>query len=367
MKIFLITFFLIYSIINLYVYECINRAFPLTAIYKLLIILFMFIMIAGIYIVHGEFLKGDLLRLFAFICYYYLGFIFLLFSGLIIYDLISLVINFVNLKISHNYVFIGILFITVVIFIYGYFEANNIRIKHIKIKSNKVGRNIKIAYISDMHLGILTLHQRVDKVYKMLKKLKPHVIIAGGDFVDGQHNNLEKYIISLESLEADYGKYAVLGNHEYYAGKIYSERLIKEAGFFLLNNEGVAIKDLNLAITGIEDIINNPAKELTLLKDSYNSEFFNIYVKHRPVVNSKASDYFDLQLSGHTHNGQIFPFGLLVKIFFKYIIPGGIGKGKVGNFDYSFALSFFHGNNTNPIMQLIVTIPAIKSDFLKTK
>lgn len=318
MKIFLITFFLIYSMINLYVYECINRAFPLTAIYKLLIILFMFIMIAGIYIVHGEFLKGDLLRLFAFICYYYLGFIFLLFSGLIIYDLISLVINFVNLKISHNYVFIGILFITVVIFIYGYFEANNIRIKHIKIKSNKVERNIKIAYISDMHLGILTLHQRVDKVYKMLKKLKPHVIIAGGDFVDGQHNNLEKYIISLENLEADYGKYAVLGNHEYYAGKDYSEGLIKSAGFTLLNNSSVSINDLNLTITGIEDIVNDPSEELKLLKRNYDSKSFIIYVKHRPVINSEITNYFNLQLSGHTHNGQIFPFGLLVKMFFKY-------------------------------------------------
>ena len=318
MKTFIIIFFLIYSMISLYVYECINRAFSLTVIYKLLILLFMFIMIVGIYIIHGKYFNEELLNLFAFICYSYLGFIFLLFSGLIFYDLIFLIINFVSLKISYIYVFISILFVTVVVFIYGYYESNNIKINHVKIKSDKIERNINIAYISDMHLGILTLQQRVNKVYKILKKLNPHIIIAGGDFVDGQHNDLEKYIKLFKSLETDYGKYAVLGNHEYYAGKDYSEGLIKSAGFTLLNNNSVTIKDLNLTIIGIEDIINVPAEELNLLKRNYNSKSFIIYVKHRPVINSEITNYFNLQLSGHTHNGQIFPFGLLVKLFFKY-------------------------------------------------
>lgn len=318
LKVFIIVFFLIYSMINLYVYECINRAFSLTVGYKFLILLFMFTMIVGMYIIHGKYFIGKLLTLLAFIYYSYLGFIFLLFSGLIVYDLFSLIINFINLKISYMYVFISILFITVVVFIYGYVESNNIKINHLKIKSDKIERDINIAFISDMHLGILTLQQRVDKVYNILKKLNPHIIIAGGDFVDGQHNNLEKYIKLFKSLETDYGKYAVLGNHEYYAGKDYSEDLIKSAGFVLLNNDSIAIDDLHLVITGIEDIINDSTKELNILKSRYNSNFFNIYVKHRPVVNSKATKYFDLQLSGHTHNGQIFPFGLLVKLFFKY-------------------------------------------------
>ena len=78
------------------------------------------------------------------------------------------------------------------------------------------------------------------------------------------------------------------------------------------------MRDLNLCITGIEDIDSDQAKELNLLRNNHNNKFFNIYVKHRPVVNPNALDYFDLQLSGHTHNGQIFPFGILIKLFYKY-------------------------------------------------
>jgi predicted MPP superfamily phosphohydrolase len=284
-------------------------------------------MIAGIYIIHEEFINERFLRLFVFICYSYLGFIFVLFSVLLFYDITSLVFYLFNTRAHYSYIFISILFFTVIIYIYGFFEANSITLKTISLSSSKINRKIKIAYISDMHLGITTLNQRVNKVYKQLEKLNADIIISGGDFIDGKQNNIDRYIMLFKNISAKYGKFAVLGNHEYYAGKNYSENLIKEAGFTLLNNESVKINDLNLVITGIEDIINDSSYELRFLKRNYDEKCFNIYVKHRPVINSVTTDYFNLQLSGHTHKGQIFPFGIFVKIFFKYIT----GLNKISN------------------------------------
>ncbi|MDY6820434.1 MAG: metallophosphoesterase [Deferribacterota bacterium] len=218
------------------------------------------------------------------------------------------------------------------IFIYGYLEAGNIVIKKVYINSSKINKEVKIAYLSDIHLGITTLEGRVRKLIRQLKNINPDIIILGGDFIDGQHDNIDKYVNLFRDLNIRYGKYAVLGNHEYYAGRLYSEGIIKSAGFVLLNNESAIIKDLNICITGIEDIVSDKAKELNLLKSSYNNKCFNIYLKHKPIVNSKAINYFDLQLSGHTHNGQIFPFGLLEKLHYKYM--SGLYKLKNNTFIY---------------------------------
>lgn len=277
-------------------------------------------MVFGVYFINRHYLISEnIIKSFALICYSYLGFIFILFSFLVFYDLISLIFNFFNLNLPYNKAFVSILLFTIVIVIYGYFEANNIVVKNVYINSSKINKEVKIAYISDIHLGITTLKGRVCKLIKQLKNINPDVIILGGDFVDGQHDSIDEYVNYFKHINTKYGKYAVLGNHEYYAGRLYSENIIKSAGFVLLNNENIVLKDLNICITGIEDIVSDKTKELNLLKSNYNNKCFNIYVKHRPIVNPKAINYFDLQLSGHTHNGQIIPFGLLVKLFYKYM------------------------------------------------
>jgi predicted MPP superfamily phosphohydrolase len=232
----------------------------------------------------------------------------------------------------YNKVFVSVFLFTILIFIYGYFEANNISIKHIYLNSYKLNRTIKIVFLSDIHLGITSLKERVHKLIKQLKKIDPDILILGGDFVDGRHNNIDEYVNYFKNIHIRYGKYAILGNHEYYAGRNYSEKIIKKAGFILLNNESFVIRDLNISITGIEDIERDQVKELDLLKNNYNNNFFNIYVKHRPVINPNVLDYIDLQLSGHTHNGQIFPFGLLIKLFYKY--TSGLYKLKDNSFIY---------------------------------
>lgn len=333
MKFIIFLFFIAYFFINFYVYFCINRALSLNLFYKIILIIIICIMVFGVYFINRHYLISEnIIKPFALICYSYLGFIFLLFSFLVFYDLISLIFNFFNLNLPYNKAFISILLFTIVIFIYGYLEAGNIVIKKVYINSSKINKEVKIAYLSDIHLGITTLEGRVRKLIRQLKNINPDIIILGGDFIDGQHDNIDKYVNLFRDLNIRYGKYAVLGNHEYYAGRLYSEGIIKSAGFVLLNNESAIIKDLNICITGIEDIVSDKAKELNLLKSSYNNKCFNIYLKHKPIVNSKAINYFDLQLSGHTHNGQIFPFGLLEKLHYKYM--SGLYKLKNNTFIY---------------------------------
>jgi predicted MPP superfamily phosphohydrolase len=276
-------------------------------------------MIAGIFIIHkNKCFDETFLHIFAFIVYNYFGFIFLFFSFLFFYDIFSIVLKMFNVYLPYRLAFLGVFAFTSVVYIYGFYEANNIKIKKVNIESHKIERNCSIAFISDLHLGIMTNKKRAMKVYNLLKSLNADIIVSGGDLIDGAQDNLDDYINLLKNLPSKYGKYAVLGNHEYYAGKLYAEELTKKAGFKLLNNESEVIRKLNVVLIGTENISKNTKDELILLKNAYKPEYFNVFIKHIPIVEDNTFNYIDLQLSGHTHNGQIFPFGLLVKLVFKY-------------------------------------------------
>ena len=116
-----------------------------------------------------------------------------------------------------------------------------------------------------------------------------------------------------------------MGNHEFYAGIRQSERFLKAAGFKLLRNQEYGQDDL-FRIVGIDDPVGRGRykeeaaanlSETDLLARS-NSQVFTILLKHRPTVENASLGHFDLQLSGHTHGGQIFPFNLVVRHFYPH-------------------------------------------------
>jgi len=156
-----------------------------------------------------------------------------------------------------------------------------------------------------------------------IRELNPQIIISSGDLIDSQIDNIQEHLEKLKDIRAKYGKYAVTGNHEYYAGITQAKEYIRKAGFDLLQDDSILIEDLNIKISGINDSASKyyskiQANEIDILKKDFNKKYFVIFVKHRPVVNRGSEDYFDLQLSGHTHKGQIFPFNLLVKLVYHF-------------------------------------------------
>jgi uncharacterized protein len=140
----------------------------------------------------------------------------------------------------------------------------------------------------------------------------------------------------LQEIKARFGKFAVTGNHEFYAGLPQSLEFTRRGGFSLLRGESAtAGRAVNIA--GVDDFAAEayggmrglPEKELL---SRLSREKFTVLLKHRPAVAKESLGLFDLQISGHTHQGQIFPFRLLTRIAFPF--AGGFFRLSNGAFLY---------------------------------
>ncbi|PLX86369.1 MAG: metallophosphoesterase [Desulfuromonas sp.] len=212
---------------------------------------------------------------------------------------------------------------------YGLYEANTLQIEQVRIVSDKLPADstpIRIAQVSDMHLGLIHRDEALTPVVNRLRELRPDLLVATGDIVDAQINHLEELSSIWNQLDPPLGKFAVLGNHEYYAGLGQSIDFLKKSGFRILRNEAVAVGEV-LRLAGVDD----PARQ-GVSDDgaalSGASDRFTVFLKHRPLISDEAKGRFDLQLSGHSHRGQIFPFNLLTGLRFPmqdglYTLEGG--------------------------------------------
>jgi uncharacterized protein len=218
---------------------------------------------------------------------------------------------------------------------YGLWEASNIKPVNITIQSGKLPQGvqrIRVVQISDIHLGLLIRENRLKNIIRVVNDAKPDLLVSTGDLVDGRLSRQEdigQYLQlsqMLSQVNTPLGKYAVLGNHEVYAGLEQSIRITEAAGFRLLRGSFAPLP-AGLVISGVDDSAVQQASsgiasgaESELLK-SLPADVFRLHLKHRPLVNDADQGLFDLQLSGHTHRGQIFPFYLLTKI--RFPIPSG--------------------------------------------
>jgi predicted MPP superfamily phosphohydrolase len=202
---------------------------------------------------------------------------------------------------------------------YGYFSALTIRTERLKIETAKLPANVnslKIVQISDVHLGLIVRSERLKKIVEIVKAEKPDIFVSTGDLVDAQINHMTGMSDLLLQINAPYGNYAITGNHEFYAGIKQALAFTREAGFILLRGE--AIKNV-INIVGVDDPaagqfgLQQARSEAELLSSVSNNRF-TLLLKHRPSVDPDAAKLFDLQLSGHTHRGQIFPFTYISKL-----------------------------------------------------
>lgn len=206
--------------------------------------------------------------------------------------------------------------------LYGVMEARTPRIERISVETEKLPPEIpslKIVQISDLHLGLLVRERHVKKIVEVVKKERPDLLVSTGDLVDGTLCGLPGLAEAIGDLPAPMGKFAVTGNHEFYAGLSNAIRFTEKAGFRMLRGESAVLPGI-MRIAGVDDptaeyLMKMPGKpEEELLTGE--SGIFTLFLKHRPVVLPRSDGRFDLQLSGHTHRGQIFPFALVVRLVY---------------------------------------------------
>ncbi len=206
--------------------------------------------------------------------------------------------------------------------IYGAVEAHRISIETVTIRSSRIPSttsSIRIVQICDIHLGPMLYPGRVASIIHAIEQVQPDILVCSGDLIDGPILHPAAIAADFRNISAPMGKFAVTGNHEYYFGIERASAFIKEAGFTLLGNQSVSVGK-HLMFSGVDDPAGGRIEKVKLtearLADALPKDKFTLLLKHRPVIDPNTKGRFNLQLSGHTHDGQIFPFGLFLKLLY---------------------------------------------------
>ena len=234
----------------------------------------------------------------------------------------------------------AVIAVVLVIVLGGYINARTPRIKTLALTIPKNGRTMKtlnIAVASDIHLGTIVCKSKLEKIVERINALAPDLVLLPGDVVDEDigpviRNNLGE---TLRKIQAKYGVIAITGNHEYIGGVEPACRYLVEHGITMLRDAWVKIDD-GLYVVGREDIsirgfTGKTRKPLPELMAGVDKSYPIILMDHQPFRLEEAEmNGVDLQLSGHTHHGQLWPFNFITKKVYEL----SWGYKKKGNTHY---------------------------------
>lgn len=242
---------------------------------------------------------------------------------------------------------IGLALITTLIIGSGYLTYQKKKRVELDLRSEKLASNsresghgeLKAIFVSDLHLGFAIGKKELDRWIGMINAEEPDVVLIGGDLIDNNVDILFKknFAGSFKNLKTKWGVYAVPGNHEYISGIEKSEDFYKQAGITLLKDSTILI-DNSIYITGRDDRTNPERRELVELISGIDKNKPLILLDHQPLHLEEAEkNGIDIQLSGHTHKGQVWPISLITNLLFeksygeyqkgdtRYYISSGLG------------------------------------------
>lgn len=231
--------------------------------------------------------------------------------------------NYVNLKRITFFVSVGLVLLIV---FYGYINACAFRVRKLDLTISKPAnmKMMNIVVASDIHLGTIVGRKRFCKIVNKINDLNPDLILLPGDIVDEDlapviRENLGDALLHLKSK---YGVYAITGNHEYIGGVEAAVRYLSDHGVIVLSDNVAKIND-SIYIVGREDrsirqFSGKQRRNLPELMQHVDKNYPVILMDHQPFkLNEAEENGFDLQLSGHTHHGQLFPLNFITKAVYE--------------------------------------------------
>ncbi len=209
-------------------------------------------------------------------------------------------------------------------------------VKKVDLTINKKAGHLKSLHIvafSDVHLGTIIEKRHLKGIVKQVNELNPDIILIPGDIIDEDiapviHSNVGEY---LTQLKAKYGVYGVTGNHEYIGGVDKARSYLTDHNIQVLSDTALLI-DNSFYIVGREDLTirqftNNRRKPLNQIMEEVDTRFPVVLLDHQPLGLQQAEQAgIDLQLSGHTHHGQLWPFQWITQAVFE-VSSGLLKKG----------------------------------------
>ncbi|HII72490.1 TPA: metallophosphoesterase [Candidatus Woesearchaeota archaeon] len=238
----------------------------------------------------------------------WMGIVFLLFSGLILYELSRLFIRIDPFKAATT-----IIIIVICLTVFATINAFFINVKTIDLPIEGLKQDLKVVQLSDIHVGTIRNSGYLEKIAKKINDIDPDIVLITGDLVDGTAPLQPKMFDGLNRLRARI--FFVSGNHEIYEGVDKVCALFNDSKIKVLKNEAVSFDGIQVVGVNFSESRSHLKEVLPNIKLDQKKPAILMY--HPPTETETANEYgIDLQLSGHTHKGQIYPFNLLTMAVF---------------------------------------------------
>jgi hypothetical protein len=209
----------------------------------------------------------------------------------------------------------------------GFINARLPRIRHFDIEINKKvngDKSLKIVLVSDIHMGTLIAKRRTNHLVEKIINLKPDLVLFAGDIVDEDlapviRRNLGEM---LSHIKAKYGVYGITGNHEYIGGAESAVKYLRTHGINILRDTAVFVDDY-FYLVGRDDrdkprFTGKERKSLEEIMAQVDRSYPVILMDHQPFNLAKTVEQgVDLQVSGHTHHGQLWPFNYITHAIYE--------------------------------------------------
>ena len=203
---------------------------------------------------------------------------------------------------------------------FGLYEGVRVPpVKTVEFHTDKFDGEAKFVLLTDLHLNRFYSFEKLEKIVRKTNALNPDAVFLAGDVFDDSIEKMRPFFKILQKLKSENGVYMVWGNHGHYKGITAYRKEIESFGIDVLQNEGLRVDGKKPIYVAGTDF---PGGENGLKKSVQSSvaEEYRILLAHHPLVFDKAAAFnVDLQLSGHTHGGQIFPFHFLAMRANKYL------------------------------------------------
>lgn len=283
-------------------------------------------------------------RLMVHIGSFWLGYMVYFFLFILLADVFFLVGRFffppLTLTAMKFFVFLGMQAVIAGLLIAGNINANSIRVREVPVEIHRSGlpaKEYRVVLITDLHLGTIIRSSFLQKIVERTNLLEPDLILLGGDIVDEDVNSVVEQDMQqyLRQFRSGLGVYAITGNHEYISRQVETlEEYLRKSGILMLR-DSVVTADSLIRIIGREDRAASRFRGIRRkpLEQLVNNQFggIQILLDHQPFELHEAEKYgIDLQLSGHTHHGQLFPFQYITRRVYEI----SWGYGRRGNTHY---------------------------------
>ncbi len=223
----------------------------------------------------------------------------------------------------HNWLGLGIMTGVVTLIMIGgyinYLHKKKISLEIVVDKQNTVNDSLKIVAISDMHLGHGTGSKEFKRWVELINREEPDLLLIAGDIIDNDCRPLyhQQMAEIFHSIKTKYGIYAAFGNHEYISNAPQSMKFLQDAGVVVLRDSAVLINDL-VYILGRDDRSNHERKSIGELAGNLDKNKPVIMLDHQPYhLEDAEKNSIDLQISGHTHYGQVWPISWITNLMYE--------------------------------------------------